>query len=124
MGPELTFSITANKISDKTGNDSLTVTFSSDIAYSDFECRATLANADYGVGKGTLVASFSSTPANTERTFEVYDDNLVSDDGEYRISLFAKSVETGTWNDNQIFWVGTAFDVFTTSDGKEFLCLR
>ena len=59
---------------------------------------------DYGVGKGALVASFSYTPAATERTFDVYDTDLVSGDGSYRISLFAKSSETGTWNDNYAFW--------------------
>ena len=63
-------------------------------------------SADYGVGVGALVASFSSTPAATERTFEVYDTDLVSGDGQYRISLYAKSTETGTWNDNHAFWSG------------------
>jgi hypothetical protein len=123
MGPELTFSLTRNKISDETGYNSLTVTFKSDIAYSEFQCRATKAGQNYGVGIGSLVAAFSTTPANTQRTFDVYDTHLVSGDGDYRISLFAKSVETGTWNDNHSFLVSNG-DTFMTSDGKTFLCVR
>ncbi|HPU18196.1 MAG TPA: hypothetical protein PLZ27_05970 [Bacillota bacterium] len=122
MGPELSFSVTRTKISDKAGYNSLSVTFSSDIAYSEFECRATKVGADYGVGKGGLVASFSYTPAATNRTFEIYDTHLVNGDGEYRISLFAKSADTNTWNDNHAFVVGG--DNFITADGKTFLCVR
>lgn len=122
MGPELSFSVTRTKISDETGYDSMSVTFSSDIAYSQFECRATKVGADYGVGKGSLVASFSATPALTNRTFEIYDTHLVNGDGEYRISLFAKSVETGTWNDNHAFFASGS--TFITADGKIFLCVR
>ena len=91
--PELTFSITGNKISAVSGFDSITVTFSSDIAYTAFECRATKSGEDWGRGKGALIASFSQTPAGTQRTFEVYDDFLLSGDGEYRISLFAQSAD-------------------------------
>lgn len=123
MGPELTFSIAKDRISDETGCDHLTVSFTSDIAYSEFECRATKAGSDYGLGKGTLVASFSSTPASTQRTFEVYDTDLVSGDGQYRISLFAKSVETGTWNDNHAL-LASGGNQFITNDSKEFLCVR
>lgn len=95
--PELTFSITGNKISAVSGFDSITVTFSSDIAYTAFECRATKSGEDWGRGKGALIASFSQTPAGTQRTFEVYDDFLLSGDGEYRISLFAQGAD-GSWN--------------------------
>lgn len=66
--PELTFSITGNKISAVSGFDSITVTFSSDIAYTAFECRATKSGEDWGRGKGALIASFSQTPAGTQRT--------------------------------------------------------
>ena len=83
--PGLTFTITGNKISAVSGFDSITVKFSSDIAYTAFECRATKTGEDWGRGKGALIASFSQTPAGTERTFEVYDDFLLSGDGEYRI---------------------------------------
>lgn len=123
MGPEISFSITKNKISDETGNDSLTVAFSSDIPYSAFECRATKDGSNYGVGIGSLIAAFSTAPANTERTFEVYDTDLVSGEGDYRISLFAQSVETGSWNDNQAFYPSGS-EQLITSDAKEFLCVR
>lgn len=122
MSPEITFNVAGDKISDEAGYNSLTVTFSSDIDYSEFECRATKAGQPYGVGIGVLVAAFSYTPANTQRVFEVYDTHLISGDGEYRISLFAKSVETGTWNDNHAFFASGS--TFITADGKIFLCVR
>ena len=40
--------------------------------------------------------------ANTQRSFEVYDDYLVHGDGNYRISLFAQG-EDGSWNDNYYY---------------------
>lgn len=120
--PGLTFTISGTKISDETGFDYITVEFSSDIAYQKFECRATKEGEEYGVGKGALVASFSFTPANTQRTFEVYDDYLLHGDGVYRISLFAQG-EDGSWNDNYKYIpVGSAS--YITADGSEYLCMR
>ena len=55
--PGLTFTITGNKISAVSGYDSITVKFSSDIAYTAFECRATKTGEDWGRGKGALIAS-------------------------------------------------------------------
>lgn len=120
--PGLTFSVSGNKISDKAGFDFITVTFQADTAYTAFECRATGAGEDYGVGKGALIASFSSTPALTPRTFEVYDDYLLSGDGEYRISLFAQG-QDGAWNDNHLF-IPSGSGGLQVSDGKLFLCAR
>ena len=48
--PGLTFTITGNKISAVSGFDSITVKFSSDIAYQAFECRATKTGEDWGRG--------------------------------------------------------------------------
>lgn len=96
--PNLTFLVSRNKLSAVSGYDSVTVTFSSDIEYTAFECRATKSGEGWGVGIGSLVASFSQTPANTERTFEIYDDYLLNGEGVYRISLLARSV-SGEWND-------------------------
>lgn len=121
--PELTFSVSGHKVSDEPGYDYIIVAFQADVAYTAFECRATKLGDDYGVGKGALVASFSATPANTQRTFEVYDDYLVHGDGDYRISLFAKG-EDGSWNDNQGFIPAGETETMLTSDGKEFLCMR
>lgn len=121
--PELTFSISGTKVSDDPGFDYIIVNFQSDIPYQAFECRATKVGDDYGVGKGFLVASFSATPANTQRTFEVYDDYLVHGDGEYRISLFAQGMD-GSWNDNHGFIPSGQTETMLMADGLEFLVMR
>ena len=121
--PGLTLSIDKTVISDEAGYDFMTVRFTSDIAYQKFECRATPDGEDYGVGKGSLVASFSYTPGNTERSFDVYDDYLLHGDGVYRISLFAQG-EDGSWNDNYGFICLGDDTAMVTADGKEFLCMR
>ena len=120
--PGLTFTITGNKVSAVSGYDHIVVTFSSDITYTQFECRATKSGENYGRGVGRLIASFSTTPANTSRTFEVYDTDLVNGEGEYRISLYAQS-EDGGWNDNWAF-IPAKSTGMQTSDGKKFLCMR
>lgn len=121
--PELTFSISGTKVSDDPGFDYIIVNFQSDIPYQAFECRATKVGDDYGVGKGFLVASFSATPANMQRTFEVYDDYLVHGDGEYRISLFAQGMD-GSWNDNHGFIPSGQTETMLMADGLEFLVMR
>lgn len=121
--PGLTFSVSGNKVSDEPGFDYIIVNFQSDIPYQRFECRATKVGDDYGVGKGFLVASFSATPANTQRTFEVYDDYLVHGDGEYRISLFAQGMD-GSWNDNHGFIPSGQTETMMMADGLEFLVMR
>ena len=94
--PTLTFSTTGSKISSVEGHDHITVTFTANGPYKSFECRATKSGESWGVGIGTLIASFSQTPANTSRSFDIYDDYLVRGDGEYRISLFAQGMD-GSW---------------------------
>lgn len=94
--PTLMFSTTGSKISSVEGHDHITVTFTANGAYKSFECRATKSGESWGVGIGTLIASFSQTPANTSRSFDIYDDYLVNGDGEYRISLFAQGTD-GSW---------------------------
>ena len=121
--PGLTFSVSGNKVSDEPGFDHIIVNFQSDPPYQAFECRATKVGDDYGVGKGSLVASFSATPANTQRTFEVYDDYLVHGDGEYRISLFAQGMD-GSWNDNHGFIPSGQTETMLMADGLEFLVMR
>lgn len=96
--PNLTFSASARKISRVSGYDAITVSFKSDVAYTEFQCRATRMGEEWGVGIGQLIASFSSTPAGTERTFEIYDEHLLHGDGSYQITLLAKSA-SGEWND-------------------------
>lgn len=121
--PNLEFTVSGNKLSDEAGFDHISVTFSADAQYQSFECRATKVGDEWGVGKGVLVASFSATPANTERTFEVYDDFLVHGDGDYRISLFAQGMD-GSWNDNQGFIPSGESETMLTVDGLEYLVMR
>lgn len=120
--PNLTFTASGIAVSNKEGYDHISVTFSSDIPYITFECRATKVGEAWGIGKGTLCASFSQTPANVERTFEIYDDYLVYGDGEYRISLFAQG-EDGSWNDNWAF-IPLGSSGLMTADGLKFLAAR
>lgn len=120
--PNVTFSITGGRLSAVSGVDKITVTFQTDAPYTKFECRATKVGEEWGVGKGSEIAAFSSTPANTPRTFDVYDDFLLSGDGDYRISLFVQG-EDGSWNDNGgLVPAGSAG--LLTSDGKIFLSMR
>ena len=121
--PNLSFSVSGDKVSSVSGFDCITVAFQADAPYAAFECRATKLGEEYGVGRGTLVASFSSTPANTQRQFEIYDDFLVNGDGEYRISLFAQG-EDGSWNDNYGFIPSGDSETLLDADGAEFLCMR
>lgn len=121
--PNLTFSFDKTKISSVSEFNHITVQFQADMTYQAFECRATKVGEEYGVGKGSLVASFSSTPANTQRVFEVYDDYLVNGDGEYRISLFAQGLD-GSWNDNYGFIPNQETETMLDVDGEEFLCMR
>lgn len=121
--PNLEFTVSGNKLSDEAGFDHISVTFSADAQYQSFECRATKVGDEWGVGKGVLVASFSATPANTERTFEVYDDFLVHGDGDYRISMFAQGMD-GSWNDNQGFIPSGESETMLTVDGMEYLVMR
>lgn len=118
--PNITFSYDKNKLG---VNDFITVTFVSDIAMSAFEARATKTGEPWGVGVGTLVGGFSTTPAGVERVFEIYDTELVNGDGEYRISLFGQSAQDGSWNDNHYF-IPYGFDKLITSDALDFLCVR
>ena len=101
--PELTFSVTGTTVSGVSGYNAISVTFSSDVEYIAFECRATRADAEWGLGIGTLVAAFSQTPANVNRTFEVYDTFLTSGDGTYRITLYAQGTG-GNWNDKTYYY--------------------
>lgn len=121
--PNLKFTVSRKRVSDKPGFDHISVTFSADAQYQAFECRATKAGDDWGLGKGVLVASFSQTPANTERTFEVYDEFLTHGDGDYRISLFAQGIDS-SWNDNWGFIPSGESEPMLTADGDEFLCMR
>ncbi len=120
--PELIFSTSGERLSAAEGFDRIAVTVHASLPCRTIECRATKAGEEYGVGKGTLLASFSSTPANTPRTFEIYDDFLLRGDGQYRISLFAQG-EDGSWNDNYPY-VPVGEGAYRTADQTVYLCMR
>lgn len=120
--PNLTFSVTGDKLSAVSGYDKITVSFQADAPYKAFECRATKSGEAWGCGKGSLVASFSQTPANTPRQFDIFDEYLLNGDGEYRISLYVQG-EDGGWNDNCGF-IPSGSSGFKTADGKIFMCSR
>ena len=121
--PNLEFTVSGAKLSDEPWFDHISVTFSADAPYQAFECRATKVGDEWGLGRGTLCASFSQTPADTQRTFEIYDDYLVHGDGDYRISLFAQGMD-GSWNDNQGFIPSGETETMLTADGLEYLVMR
>ena len=121
--PNLSFSVSGDKVSAVSGFDCIIVAFQADAPYQAFECRATKVDEEYGVGRGTLIASFSQTPAGTQRQFEIYDDFLVGGDGDYRISLFVQG-EDGSWNDNYEFIPSGDTEGMLDADGLEFLCMR
>lgn len=120
--PNITFTATGSKVSSVSGYRYIGVIFSADIAYTQCEIRATKAGDAWGRGVGRLVASFSATPASTSRTFEVYDTDLVSGDGDYRISIYAQSADGG-WNDNYLL-IPSGTTGLQTADSKTFLCMK
>lgn len=111
------------KISSVDGFSKVTVTFSADLPYAEFECRATKVDEDYGWGKGTKIVSFPQTPAETERSFDICDDFLLSGDGVYRISLYAQGLD-GSRNDNHAFLPVGDGSGLRTADGETFFCMR
>ena len=58
--PEITFTVSGNKISDVSGFDHISVSFFSDLAYTQCEVRATKIQDAYGRGVGRLIAAFSA----------------------------------------------------------------
>lgn len=120
--PALKYSVTGSRVSLVEPYDKVVVVFTSDKPYKNFECRATKAGEPFGRGKGALLASFSQTPADTPRQFELYNSFLLSGDGDYRISLFAQG-EDDSWNDNEGFRLADDSKLLC-ADGKEFFCMR
>lgn len=113
--PQISFTKDFTKVS---VNQHITVRFQADLPYTQMEARATRVGDNYGVGIGRLVASFSATPANTERVFEIYNTDIVNGDGEYRISLLAQG-EDGSWNDDMGFLVASG-NPLATVDNEDF----
>lgn len=121
--PNIVYTTSHNRISNETGKDRISVTFYADAEYAAFECRAVKTGEDWGIGKGALIASFSQTPANTERTFDIYDDFLLSGDGDYTVFLYVQAPD-GSWNDTIGFIPSGADSALVTADGLSFLCRK
>lgn len=116
--PQVTFTVTEDDVSQVISSS---VTFTADSAYQAFEARATKEGEPYGVGIGTLIAAFSYTPANTARTFEIYDEMFTAGDGLYRLSLFAQG-QDGSWNDDAL-WMAAGEVQLYDGDGNR-LCVQ
>ena len=120
--PNLTFSVSGNRLSGVSGFDRITVVFQADAPYKAFECRVTKSGEAWGREEGTLAASFSRTPANTPRQFDIFDGYLLNGDGEYRIGLYVQG-EDGSWNETCGF-VPSGSSGLKTEDGKKFMYMR
>ena len=103
--PEILYSISGERLSAVEGFNRIMVTVQADLPCRSLECRA-----------------FSATPADTPRTFELYDDFLLRGDGQYRISLFAQG-ENGSWNDNHPY-IPMGEGSYRTADQAVYLCMR
>lgn len=140
--PNLTYTITRNKLSAVGGYNSAAVSFSADAAWLAFQARLTKAGEDYGLDKGTLIASgepgyfipsgsdglitadgkrfgFQQVKAGVERSFNVSSDMLSGGDGEYRVSLYVQDMD-GFWGDLFTF-VPSGSTGLITADGGKFL---
>jgi hypothetical protein len=84
-------------ISDESGVNVCTCTFTSDLALQAWEARATLPNQTPARGVGLLVESGTSLGANVPATVEIIWTEL-GDDGLYTIHVYGQSTE-GVWSE-------------------------
>ncbi len=84
-------------ISAITGHDQCVCTFTSDLALSQWEARATKAGVIPARGVGLLVESGTTLAANTPATIYVENEELTQGDGEYTITVYGQSVD-GIWS--------------------------
>lgn len=85
-------------ISDETGYDQCTCTFSSDIALAQWEARATKAGVTPARGVGLLVESGTTLAAGATGTVTIDDEELTQGDGEYTITVYGQSTG-GVWSE-------------------------
>lgn len=72
-----------------------------------FEARSTKVGDPYGRGVGNLILEMSIAAPNyyiggKSYSFVIQDSDLISGDGEYRISMYAKNTD-GIWSDAVAF---------------------
>ena len=77
-----------------------------------FEARSTKVGEPYGRGIGNLIMNMNIAlpnyyPANKSYSYVITDNDLISGDGQYRISMYAKNTD-GVWSDAVAFSWDTA----------------
>ena len=85
-------------ISDETGHDQCVCTFSSDLALSQWEARATKSGVTPARGVGLLVESGGALAANTNATLYIENEELTDGDGVYTITVYGQSID-GIWSE-------------------------
>ena len=85
-------------ISDETGYDQCTCTFTADVDLAEWEARATKAGTTPARGVGLLVESGTTLAAGATGTVIVDDEELTNGDGEYTITVYGKS-SGGVWSE-------------------------
>jgi len=85
-------------ISSVTGHDQCVCTFTSDLALSQWEARATKAGVTPARGVGLLVESGGALAANTNATIYVENEELTNGDGVYTITVYGQSTG-GVWSE-------------------------
>ena len=86
------------RISAVTSYDQCVCTFTSDLALSQWEARATKAGVTPARGVGLLVESGGALAANTPATVYVENEELTQGDGEYTITVYGLSTG-GIWSE-------------------------
>ena len=84
-------------ISDESGYDQCTCTFTSNVDLSEWEARATKAGTAPARGVGLLVESGTNLSANVNATIVVDNEELTQGDGEYTVTVYGKSTG-GVWS--------------------------
>lgn len=107
--PAITF---ANDVDIVSTVQSCTVDFQVNENFVQFEARSTKVGETYGRGVGNLITSMSIAlpnyyPKDKSFSFVITDSNLISGDGQYRISMYAQNVD-GVWSDAVAFSWDTA----------------
>lgn len=138
--PKISYTITKNKLSAVDGYNSAAVTFYADAPYQAFRALLTKAGEDYGLDKGTLIASgqpgyfvpagadglitsdgarfgFQQVDAGVERGFDLDASLLSSGDGEYRVSIYVQDMD-GFWGDLFTFVPSGTTGLLTANGGK------
>jgi hypothetical protein len=86
-----------------------------------FEVRVTESEESYDIGVGANAYWTTNIAANSTHTFtiEINSTNFSLGDGDYRISLYAKSALDDSWDVTYLFFT-VGGEEFTLADGSSF----